>query len=155
MATEDFPRKTKIQPFYTFVFVTSSLKFFFNFVLFFVNFTSCTPFPLISPSHCTWIPTLADLPLPDWGGGGPHCKSCSVSQSHSSTFCRCLFTSKCSLQWLVVCLVGGLWLLLLCSDWNLSGTPFRCPVVALCHGDPVALDLQDRPFMHSSSWPLG
>jgi hypothetical protein len=26
------------------------------------------------------------------------------------------------------------------------GIPLRNPVVALCHGDPAALDLQDLPF---------
>jgi hypothetical protein len=28
----------------------------------------------------------------------------------------------------------------------LTGTPLRYPVVALCHRDPAALDLQDWPF---------
>jgi len=30
--------------------------------------------------------------------------------------------------------------------WFLIGTPIRYPVVALCHGDPATLDLQDWPF---------
>ena len=29
-----------------------------------------------------------------------------------------------------------------CQYWIVTGTPLRYPVVALCHGDPVALDLQ-------------
>ena len=33
----------------------------------------------------------------------------------------------------------------------LTETPLGYPVVALCHGDPTALDLQDGPFIHSSS----
>ena len=30
--------------------------------------------------------------------------------------------------------------------WILTGTSLRYPVVALCHGDPAALDLQERPL---------
>ena len=29
--------------------------------------------------------------------------------------------------------------------WMLSRTPLRCPVVALCHGDPAALTLHIQP----------
>ena len=40
--------------------------------------------------------------------------------------------------------VQGLWLLLHCQYWILSQVPLRCPAVALCHGDPTALVLQDQ-----------
>jgi hypothetical protein len=30
--------------------------------------------------------------------------------------------------------------------WILTETPFRYPMVVLCHGDPAALDLQDQPL---------
>ena len=42
-------------------------------------------------------------------------------------------------------LVRGLYLLLLCQYWILTGTPLGRPVVALYHGDPATLDLQDQP----------
>ena len=36
---------------------------------------------------------------------------------------------------------------LLCYQyWALPGTPLGYPIVILCHGDPVALDLQVRPL---------
>ena len=38
--------------------------------------------------------------------------------------------------------VRGLWFLL--QFWILTGTPLGYPVVALCHGDPAALDLHDQ-----------
>lgn len=47
----------------------------------------------------------------------------------------------CSLRWLII-LVQGLWLLLHHQHWFLTGT---APTVALCHGDPSALGLQDQP----------
>ena len=40
----------------------------------------------------------------------------------------------------------GLWLPLHYLDWILMGTPSGYPAVALCHGGPAALDLQDPPF---------
>jgi hypothetical protein len=51
--------------------------------------------------------------------------------------------------------VQGLWLLLLYQSWILTRTPLRHPVVALCHGDLAALDLQDRPllaFLQFTDW---
>jgi hypothetical protein len=41
---------------------------------------------------------------------------------------------------------ASLWLLQHHQYWILAGTPLRYPAVALSHGDPVALDLQDWPF---------
>jgi hypothetical protein len=38
------------------------------------------------------------------------------------------------------------WLLLLYQYWNLTGTPLGYPVVVLCPGDPVGLDLWDGPL---------
>jgi hypothetical protein len=40
----------------------------------------------------------------------------------------------------------GLWLLLNQQYRILPRTPLRDPVVALCHGDPAALDLQGQQF---------
>ena len=37
--------------------------------------------------------------------------------------------------------IRPLWLLLLHQYWNLTGTPLRFPVLALCHGDLLILDL--------------
>jgi hypothetical protein len=31
--------------------------------------------------------------------------------------------------------------------WDLTGTPLGYPAVALCDGDPVALDLQNQPLL--------
>ena len=42
--------------------------------------------------------------------------------------------------------VQGLWVLWPYQYWILTGTPLGHPVVALCHGDPVVLDQQDKPF---------
>jgi hypothetical protein len=67
------------------------------------------------------------------------------SVSYSIAFCPHFFACKCSLQWLG--LIWGLWLLLLHQYWNFIGTPLRYPVVALCRGDPAALDLQHWPFL--------
>lgn len=36
--------------------------------------------------------------------------------------------------------------------WVFTGTSLRYPVVALCCGDPVTLDLQDLPFTCFSSF---
>ena len=44
-------------------------------------------------------------------------------------------------------MVPGLWLLLPHQYQVLTGTPLGYPVVALCHGYPEALDLQDWPFL--------
>ena len=52
-------------------------------------------------------------------------------------------------EWSLQCITGlvqGLWLLLHHQYWILTRTPLRYPVVAMCHGDPAALDLQDRPL---------
>ena len=43
-------------------------------------------------------------------------------------------------------LVQGLWLLLHHQYWILAGTPLRCPLVVLSHGDPAALVLQCLPL---------
>ena len=40
--------------------------------------------------------------------------------------------------------MGGLWILLCYQYSVLTGTPLRYPVVALCHGDPAALDELDQ-----------
>ena len=58
-------------------------------------------------------------------------------------FVHISLTCKCSLQW-VFGLFQGFWLLLHYQYWILLGIPLR--VVALCHGDPAALDLEDWPF---------
>ena len=42
--------------------------------------------------------------------------------------------------------VQGLWLLLHYEYWILTRTPLGYPVVALCCGDPVTLNLQDWPL---------
>jgi hypothetical protein len=63
--------------------------------------------------------------------------------SHSTPFSPNSFTCKCSLQWVIGLLLGP-WLLLLYQYWHLTETPLRYPVVAPCHGNPAALDLQDR-----------
>ena len=42
--------------------------------------------------------------------------------------------------------VRYLWLLLSYQYQTITRTPLRYPVVALCHGDPAALDLQDWPL---------
>ena len=65
--------------------------------------------------------------------------------SHSVPFCPHFFACKCLLERVIV-LVGGLWLLLHYQHWNLTETPFRYPVVALCHGDPAVLDQPNWPF---------
>ena len=50
----------------------------------------------------------------------------------------------------------SLWLLLLHYQyWILMGTPLRYPVVALYHGDPAALVLQDGFFTHLCSSQMG
>lgn len=67
-----------------------------------------------------------------------HGRSCCHSASHSTCFCPKSFTYKCLLG-----LVPKRWLLHH-QSWILSGTPLRCPAVALCHGDPSALGLQDH-----------
>ena len=43
-------------------------------------------------------------------------------------------------------LAQGLWLLLSCGHWVLTGTLPGYPVVVKCHGDPAALDLQVPPL---------
>lgn len=42
--------------------------------------------------------------------------------------------------------VRGLWLLLHHQCWILPMASLRYLLVALCHGDPAALDLQDPPL---------
>ena len=52
-------------------------------------------------------------------------------------------------EWSLQCITGlvqGLWLLLHCQYWILTRTPLGFLVVGLCHGDPVALGLQDQPL---------
>lgn len=46
----------------------------------------------------------------------------------------------------VIGLVQGLWLLLHSQYRVLTGTPLGYPVVALCHGEPAALDVQIWPL---------
>jgi hypothetical protein len=67
------------------------------------------------------------------------------SVSHSKPFCPHIFTCKCSLRW-VSSLFQGLWLLLYCQYWNFTGISLGYPVLALCHQDPAALDMQAQPF---------
>jgi hypothetical protein len=62
---------------------------------------------------------------------------------HTIPLCPHFFTCKCSLQG-VIGLVCGLWLLLHHQYWFLTRTPLRYSVVALCHGDLAALDLQGQ-----------
>lgn len=52
------------------------------------------------------------------------------SVSHGIPFYPYFPACKCSLQWLVG-LLGGLWCLLHCHYWNLTGTTLRYPVVSL------------------------
>jgi hypothetical protein len=67
------------------------------------------------------------------------------SASHSTSLCPHILTCKNSLQW-VIGLIGALWVLWHHQYWVLTGTPPSYPVVALCHGDPAALEQQDWPF---------
>lgn len=74
---------------------------------------------------------------------------CCIPQSHNILFCLCFLACKCSLHW-VLGLVQG------CYTTN-TGTSlglFIYPVVVLCNGDPVVLDLYDQP-LHSSSSSMG
>ena len=64
------------------------------------------------------------------------------SESYSKAFSAYIFPCKCPLH-RVIGLVQGLWLLLHYDCWTLIGTPLGYPVVALCHGGPAALGLQD------------
>ena len=65
--------------------------------------------------------------------------------SHSRPFWPHIFICKCLLQW-VIGLIQGFWLLLHNQYWIFMGTLLRYPVVALCHRDLPALDLQNKPF---------
>ena len=115
---------------------------------FFVNFIPCTPIPFISLFHHTHSLSLQPaLPSPQTNQTKPlsNCISCSVS--HSIPFCPHFFACKCSLQW-VIGLVWGLWLLLHYQYWILIRTPLG---VALYHGDPAPLVLQDCPITYFSS----
>ena len=56
-----------------------------------------------------------------------------------------IFTCKCSLQW-VIGLFWDLWLLFHYLYWNFTRTPLGYPIVALCHRNPLALNLQDKLF---------
>jgi hypothetical protein len=144
-----------------------------TFYWFFVNFTLCTPVPLISSS-----PHILPLPLQppstlnkslslslslshthththththNHHQQQQHIENVSswklyyITVSHSVSLYPLIFTCKCSLQW-VIGLVGDLWLLWHHQYWILMGTPPGYPVVALCHGDPAALDQYDWPF---------
>ena len=43
-------------------------------------------------------------------------------------------------------LARGLWLLLHCQYWIVTGIPLEYSLAVLCHGDPTTLDLQDWPL---------
>jgi hypothetical protein len=105
-----------------------------------VNFTSCTPIPLISLS----FPKKKIKKKKKEQNQNYLTMEAAMchSVSHSTPFCAHIFTCKCSLQG-IIGLVQGLRLLLRCRHWILTGTPLGCLVIALCHGDPAALDLQD------------
>ena len=91
-----------------------------------------------NPTHPPpFIPTLPLAISPQQREKSP-CGSCTVSQC-VLPFCPQVLACKCSLQ--DFGLVRGLWLLLFYQPWNLTGIPFGHPLVALCHGDPVVLDL--------------
>lgn len=64
------------------------------------------------------------------------------SEPHSVAFSPCIFTWMCSLPW-VTGLALCLWILLHYQYVVTARTPLGCAVVALCHGEPEALDLQD------------
>jgi hypothetical protein len=68
-----------------------------------------------------------------------------------STVCNFLshiFTYKCSLQW-VIGLVWGILTFAILSILDPRGSPLGYSVVALCHRDSAALDLQDWPLSHA------
>jgi len=67
------------------------------------------------------------------------------SVSYSMPFCPNIFICKFSLQW-VIGLVWSLWLLLWYQYWILTRTLLRYSI-ALCHGDPAVLNLQDWPLL--------
>ena len=64
------------------------------------------------------------------------------SVSYSTPFCSNGFTCKCALLW-ITGLVWGLWLPPYYQYWILTKTPLRYTAIALCHGNPGALDRQD------------
>lgn len=68
-----------------------------------------------------------------------------VTMCPTVTFVHTHLHLQHSLQW-VIDLAQGLWHLLQYQYWMLSETPLGYSVVALCHGDPEALGLQDLPF---------
>lgn len=72
----------------------------------------------------------------------------SLCVSLSISVCPHIFTHSLTslLSAMGHCLIRGLWLLVHYKYWTLTGTLLRYPVVALCHGDPAALDLQDPPL---------
>ena len=129
-----------------------------------MNFTSCTLITLISPSLHIHPPSLQPPSLAKTKQNKTtkiksketnkqaetSCGSCSVSHCVTqSPFCLNRFTCKCLLQF-VLSLVPGLWLLLLYQYWNFTGAlPLEYPVIALCHRDPAALDMQDWPLSYS------
>ena len=65
--------------------------------------------------------------------------------SHSISFCPHIFSPKRSLRW-VIGLVRGLQGLPTHQYLLLTETSPGFPVVALCHGEPEALDHLDLPF---------
>jgi hypothetical protein len=72
----------------------------------------------------------------------------SLCVSLSISVCPHIFTHSLTslLSAMGHCLIRGLWLLVHYKYWTLTGTLLRYPVVALCHGDPAALVLQDPPL---------
>ena len=66
------------------------------------------------------------------------------SVSPSACCCPNSFICKRSLQW--VRSGSGLWRLLHHQSWTLTKTPLGSPAVALSHGDPAAMVLQDQSF---------
>ena len=62
----------------------------------------------------------------------------SGSTAHPFVHTRLLANVRCneSLVWLLLCY----------QYWILTGTPLGYPAIALSHGDPQALNLQDQPL---------
>lgn len=130
---------------------TSLVGFFFNFLLIFCEFhlmhPNSTHFP-VSPYPLSTLATSKHQKKTNKTKPKSHHGNRGVS--YSTSFCPNSFTAcKWPLQ-RVTGLLRGLWLLIHCRYWPLTRTPLGYPVVALRHGDPPALVLQDRPLMHSA-----